>query len=143
MDCYNILIHCFLFFNDFFIFIFFKMVFVDFIFFILSWLRIQLCSFLKKKKIPQYIFLKNYLYRIYFFNIELADNLALQFFFFSKIIIFYIFYYYYFLSFSLKHCSFPHVFFFRFCFLFCTFFFHFFYPKLTSLFFLRQPFFIY
>ena len=161
------------------LFIFFKMIFVDFIFFILSWLRIYLCSFFKKKQYELlqcfpyivfvlrqcflYIFLKSYLYQIYFFNIELADNLALAFlicffiflfFFFSKIVIFYIyfffvlffselfllilFFYYWadwkfsFLSFSLKYCSFPHVFFF---FAFVSFFVHFFYPKLTFFFF--------
>ena len=98
-------------------------------------------------------FLKNYLYRIYFFNIELADNLTLAFpiclfyfiLFFSKLSfftyflffvlffleLFFLFYFFtielveilVFLSFSLKHCSFPHVFFF---FAFVSFFVHFF-----------------
>jgi len=107
--------------------------------------------------VSPYIFLKNYLYRIYFFNIELADNLALAFpvcfflFPFSKIVIFYIFsfflfcffqnylcwFYFFnielvenlvFLSFSLKHCSFPHVFFF----VFVSFFVHFFFISFTQ-----------
>ena len=110
--------------------------------------------------VSQHIFLKNYLYRIYFFNIELTDNITFPhmfflffyFFFFSKLSFFtYIFFQNYFCWFfftielvenlfflfiSLKHCSFPHVFFFCFCFLFLhVFFFFFFYPKLTSFFF--------
>ena len=112
--------------------------------------------------VSPYIFLKNYLYRIYFFNIELADNLALAFptcffyflflflffhnchflhlFFFRIIFVDFIFFaielveILVFLVFSLKYCSFPRVFFFlAFVSFFLHVFFHFFYPKLTFL----------
>ena len=59
MDCYNILIHCFLFFNDFFILFSFKMVFVDFIFFYIKLVEnLALYFFLKKKNSPIYFFKK-------------------------------------------------------------------------------------
>jgi hypothetical protein len=49
---------------------------------------------------PHIFFLKNYLYRIYFFNIELADNLALAF-----LICFFFFLFF-------QNCHFLHIFFF-------------------------------
>ena len=129
MDCYNILIHCFFFMI--FLFIFFKMIFVDFIFFILSWLRIYLCSFFKKKQYELlqcfpyivfvlrqcflYIFLKSYLYQIYFFNIELADNLALA---------FPMCFFYFFIFLFFQNCHFLHIFFFSEFFLLILFFYY-------------------
>jgi len=75
-------------------FLFFsKMIFVDFIFFILSWLRILFRGFFKKNTVDYYnisphdfcfatvftqIFFSK-LYLLIFFNIELVENLALTF----------------------------------------------------------------
>jgi hypothetical protein len=93
MDCYNISLHGFFLFLWIFFLCFFKMIFLDFIFFILSWLRILLRSFLKKNIVDCYnvsphgfcfatvfphFFFQNYLCWIFFY-IELVKNLALTF----------------------------------------------------------------
>jgi len=72
---------------------------------------VSLHSFCFTAVFPHIFFLKNYLYRIYFFNIELADNLALAFLicfflflFFSKIVIFYIFSFFLFCFFQNYFC---------------------------------------
>ena len=76
------------FFFLFFCYDFFKIIFVNFIFLILSWVRIQLCNlfFFKTLQIAvvfphivfflffYYDFFQIYLCRFYFFNIELIEN---------------------------------------------------------------------
>ena len=115
LNCYNVSPHGF-----YVVFmIFSKIIFVDFIFLILSWLKITTIVFLTKHcgllqcfstwvffllflfflfLFFYMIFFQNCLCCFYFFNIKLVENLALYFFF------------------SLKHCrllqSFPHIFFF-------------------------------
>jgi hypothetical protein len=103
----------------FFVMVFFKIV-CRFYFLILSWLIITIVVFLTKYYglikcfltcllfLFFYEFFQNFIYRFYFFNIELGKNLALLFF-------------------SLKHCGllqcFLTLFFLFLCFLFCMIFF--------------------
>jgi len=110
MDYYMI----FFFFYDFFSF-FFKIVFVDLIFFILNWLKILHGRFFFKTlwivtifphivfvllQFSSHVFFQNYLYW-FFFNIELIENLALTFstcffFFFFQNCLFFSFFYVFF-----------------------------------------------
>jgi hypothetical protein len=92
MNCYNISLHDFL---SFFLWIFFfKMIFVNFNFFILSWLRILFRSLKKKHcgllqcfptwflfyySVSPHVFFFKIIFVEFFFNIVLIENLALTF----------------------------------------------------------------